>query len=81
MNNINEIILEHLLSGEKTAGELKDVSDCSYDVLEQVLQTLIDAEEIESGWSNDNLPVRIYFLKRQKKFFPFGEGSNFPSQR
>lgn len=77
MNYIHEIILEHLLSGQKTAGELKDVSDCSYSVLDQALQTLIDLGEIESGWSNDNLPVRIYFLKRQKESSPFWRRHQF----
>lgn len=71
MDNINEIILEQLRYGEKTAGELKDASDCSYSVLDKALQTLIDAEEIEPGWSYDDLPVRIYKLKRKKESAPF----------
>ncbi|MFS0518578.1 hypothetical protein ACEYW6_28320 [Nostoc sp. UIC 10607] len=71
MDNINKIILEHLRSGGKTAGELKDASDCSYSILDKALRTLIDAEEIEPGWSNDDLPVRIYKLKRQKESAPF----------
>ncbi|MCP6759982.1 MAG: hypothetical protein NHB32_14795 [Fischerella sp. CENA71] len=71
MDNIKEIILENLRYSEKTAGELKDVSDCSYSVLNKALQTLINVEEIELGWSNDDFPVRIYKLKRQKEFVPF----------
>jgi hypothetical protein len=77
MDNINEIILEQLRYGGKTAGELKDVSDCSYSVLDKALQTLIDAEEIEPGWSNDDLPVRIYKLKRQKESPPFWRREQF----
>lgn len=77
MDKLNEIILEHLRYGDKTAGELKDVSDCSYSVLDQVLQRLIDAEEIEPAWSNDDLPVRTYKLKRQKEYAPFWRREQF----
>ncbi|KOP24643.1 hypothetical protein AMR41_19875 [Hapalosiphon sp. MRB220] len=77
MDNIKEIILENLRYSEKTAGELKDVSDCSYSVLDKALQMLIDAEEIEPGWSNDDFPVRIYKLKRQKEFVPFWRKEQF----
>lgn len=77
MDNINQIILKHLLYGEKTAGELKDVSDCSYSILDQALRTLMDAEEIEAGWSNDDLPVRIYFLKRKEESVPFWRRERF----
>jgi hypothetical protein len=64
MNYINQTILENLRFGGKTAGALKDASeDCSYSVFDQALRSLIDAEEIEITWSNDNNPVRIYKLK------------------
>lgn len=71
MNNINQIILEQLRSGVKTAGQLKDVFDCSYSVLDKALRSLIDDEEIELGWSNDDCPVRIYKLKCKKESAPF----------
>lgn len=64
MNNINQIILEHLRSGGKTSGELKDLSNCSYSVLDKALRELMNAQEIEPGWSNDDCPVRIYQLNR-----------------
>ncbi|MBN3888616.1 MAG: hypothetical protein HWQ43_05390 [Nostoc sp. JL31] len=66
MNPINQAILEFLRSGEKTAGELKDIFDCSYSVLDKGLQELIDTQQIEAGWSNENYPARIYRLKRQQ---------------
>ncbi|MEH1966342.1 MULTISPECIES: hypothetical protein [unclassified Nostoc] len=71
MNPINQAILEYLRSGEKTSGELKDVFDCSYSVIDKALQELIDAQEIEPGWSNDNYPARIYRLKRRQQSVPF----------
>ncbi|MCP6761956.1 MAG: hypothetical protein NHB32_25120 [Fischerella sp. CENA71] len=77
MDNIKEIILENLRHRDKNAGELKDVSDCSYSILDQALQTLIDTEEIEPGWSNDDFPVRIYKLKRQKESVPFWRKEQF----
>lgn len=66
MNPINQAILESLHSGEKTAGELKDIFDCSYSVLDKGLQDLIDTQQIEAGWSNENYPARIYRLKHQQ---------------
>lgn len=65
MNYINQTILENLRSGGKTSEALKDTFDCSYSVLDQALRSLIDAEEIEIGWSADNNHVRIYKLKRK----------------
>ncbi|WP_341531686.1 hypothetical protein WKK05_38895 (plasmid) [Nostoc sp. UHCC 0302] len=65
MNYANQIILEQLRSGEKTAGELKDVLECSYSVLDAALHELIEQEEIEPGWNDDDCPVRIYKLKRK----------------
>lgn len=77
MDKINEIIKEHLRYGEKTAGELKDVLACSYSVLDKALQTLIDTEEIEPGWSYDDFPVRIYKLKRKEESVPFWRRERF----
>ncbi|MDZ8028288.1 MAG: hypothetical protein RMZ69_06795 [Nostoc sp. ChiQUE01a] len=71
MNDINQIILEQLRSGGKTAGELKDGLECSYSVLDRALRELIEASEIEPGWSNDDCPVRIYQLKRKQGAIPF----------
>lgn len=71
MNPINQAILESLRSGDKTAGELKDIFDCSYSVLDKGLQDLIDTQQIEAGWSNDNYPARIYRLKRQQQSMTF----------
>lgn len=71
MNYINQIILEQLRSGGKTAGELKDALECSYSVLDKALRELIEACEIEPGWSNDDCPVRIYKLKRKQGAIPF----------
>ncbi|WP_341529698.1 hypothetical protein WKK05_10495 [Nostoc sp. UHCC 0302] len=71
MNYVNQTILEQLRSGGKTAGELKDAVDCSYSVLNQALRELINASEIEPGWSNDDYPVRIYQLKRKHASIPF----------
>ncbi|MBG1242889.1 hypothetical protein ACEYW6_17555 [Nostoc sp. UIC 10607] len=71
MNYINKIILEQLRSGGKTAGELKDTLECSYSVLDKALRELIEAYEIEPGWSNDDFPVRIYKLKRKQGSIPF----------
>ncbi|RCJ32915.1 hypothetical protein A6770_18505 [Nostoc minutum NIES-26] len=71
MSYVSQIILEQLRSGEKTAGELKDAAECSYSVLDRVIKELIDAQQIEPGWSNDNCPVRIYQLKHKQEFVPF----------
>ncbi|BAZ53904.1 hypothetical protein NIES4103_65880 [Nostoc sp. NIES-4103] len=71
MKYINQIIIEQLRFGEKTAGELKDALECSYSVLDAALRELIDEEEIEPGWSNDHYPVRIYKLKRKQESIPF----------
>ncbi|BDI17635.1 hypothetical protein ANSO36C_34370 [Nostoc cf. commune SO-36] len=67
MNPINQAILESLRSSEKTAGELKDIFNCSYSVLDKALQDLLDAQEIEAGWSNDDCSAKIYRLKRQQQ--------------